>query len=219
MSEHVDGWIPELVLGTLDPSTRESVEGHLEGCARCAAELVSVGEAFSALAVSLPPVRPHPVARTNLIASLVDEPREQRPAHRFGDLIDKLAGFFDVTVERARALVDLIDVPAAWTRGPADGVTLIHLEPGARFAAVDAGFVRVAPGATFPHHRHVGGELVLVLQGAFVEQDGTVVRSGEGQDLAVGTRHSFTALPDQECILAVLIWDGLDFAPPTQADG
>jgi anti-sigma factor ChrR (cupin superfamily) len=76
---------------------------------------------------------------------------------------------------------------------------------------VDAGFVRLAPGATFPYHRHIGGELVLLIEGSFIEDDGTVVRAGEGQDLAAGTSHSFTAPPDAGCILAVLIWQGLDF--------
>jgi putative transcriptional regulator len=233
MSEHVDGWIPELVLGTLDAPTRATVEVHLEQCARCAAEVDSMNEAFSALAFSAPPERPHPAARTRLLAALLDEPRPEsdqaereqagreqagRSVDRFRAVLDKLARFFDVPIERARALVALIDEPAAWTRGPAEGVVLIHLEAGTRYAGVDAGFVRVSPGATFPHHRHVGGELVLVLQGSFAEQDGTVVVAGESQDLAAGTRHSFTALPEEDCILAVLIWDGLDFAPPAQAD-
>ena len=85
---------------------------------------------------------------------------------------------------------------------------------GGRFASTDVGFVLMAPGATFAHHGHVGGELVLVLEGGFVEDDGTLVRAGQLQDLAAGTRHSFTALPDEGCILAVIIRDGLDFAPP-----
>jgi putative transcriptional regulator len=110
-------------------------------------------------------------------------------------------------------LVQLVDEPAAWSRGPADGIKLVDIDVGGRFATADVGFVLMAPGATFPHHCHVGGELVLVLEGGFVEDDGTVVRAGQLQDLAAGTRHSFTAL-GEGCILAVIIREGLDFAPP-----
>jgi putative transcriptional regulator len=208
VSEHVDAWISELVLGTLDPPTRATVEGHIESCARCAAEVVAMGEALSGLAVSLPPERPEPTARTNLLMSLSDDPQ---PPRRLASVVERVAGFFEVSIERARALLALIDEPAAWTRGPADGVNLIHLEAGPRYAGVDAGFVRLAPGATFPYHRHVGGELVLLIEGSFTEDDGTVVRAGEGQDLAADTSHSFTAPPEAGCILAVLIWEGLDF--------
>ena len=79
-----------------------------------------------------------------------------------------------------------------------------------RIAAADAGFVRVAPGATFPHHLHVGGEVVLVLEGGFVDEDGTVVRRGGEQEFAAGTSHFFVALPEG-CVFAAVIWDGLDF--------
>jgi anti-sigma factor ChrR (cupin superfamily) len=216
MNEHIDDWIPELVLGTLDGPTRTMVEVHLESCDRCAAEVVAMGEALSFIPLSLPPERPPRTARTNLLASVVQDQRvrEQRPlGDRFGGLIDRLAAFFDMNIERARALAELVSEPAAWSRGPADGINLIHLQGGPRVAGADVGFVIMRPGAIFPHHRHVGGELVLVVEGGFVEDDGTVVRSGESQDLALDTSHSFAALPEG-CVLAVVIWDGLDFAEP-----
>lgn len=216
MNEHVDDWIPELVLGTLDHATRATVEVHLEHCGRCAAEVAAMGEALSLVGLALPPERPHATVRTNVLAAIVAEKgdREERTESRFGAIIDRVASFFEVTRERAKRLLALIDEPTAWTRGPAEGINLIDLQAGPRFAGADPGFVRVRPGATFPHHRHVGGELVLVIQGGFVEPDGTVYRAGGGQDLAVGTSHYFTALPGEDCILAVIIWDGLDFTPP-----
>jgi putative transcriptional regulator len=216
MNEHVDGWIPELVLGTLDGPTRATVEVHLEGCDRCAAEVIAMGEALSVIALSLPPERPHPAVLTNVLTSVIEEQQrrgERTLRDRFGALVERLAAFFEVTSDRARTLVELVDEPAAWSRGPAEGINLIHLQAGARFALADVGFVRMAPGATFPHHRHVGGELVLVLEGGFVEDDGTVVLSGATQDLAAGTSHSFVALPEG-CVLAVIIRDGLDFGGP-----
>jgi len=210
MNEHVDGWIPELVLGTLDDPTRASVEGHLASCDRCAAEVVAMDQALCAMAISLPPRRPHPAARTSLLASIAEEEAQDAQADRFGALTGRLADFFELPLRRVRALVELIDDPAAWSRGPADGIKLIHLHAGPRFADADPGFVILEPGATFPHHRHVGGELVLVLEGSFVDADGAVLRAGDTQDLASDTSHFFVA-QDQGCILAVIIRDGLDF--------
>lgn len=213
MSEHVDGWIPELVLGTLDGPMRATVELHLEDCDRCAAEVVALGEALSVLALSLTPEAPLPTTRTSVLASVVEEQqrREGRAEPgRFAAFVDRLAAFFDVTRERARALVELLAEPAAWTPGPAEGVLLIHLEPGVRFAGADAGFVRMAPGARFPRHRHIGDEFALVLEGGFVEEGGNVVRSGECHDLDAGTSHGFVALPGEGCIFAAVVREGIE---------
>lgn len=215
MTEHVDGWLPDLVLGTLDDPTRAMVELHLEQCDRCSAEVVALTDALSDVALSIPPQQPSRTGLTRVLTSIIEEEQRDAPerAPRFGALTERLARFFEVTVERVNALVQLVDEPAAWSRGPAEGIKLVDIDVGGRFAAADVGFVLMAPEATFPHHRHVGGELVLVLEGAFIEDDGTVVRAGELQDLAANTRHSFKAL-GEGCILAVIIREGLDFAAP-----
>ncbi|HYU16351.1 MAG TPA: zf-HC2 domain-containing protein, partial [Candidatus Acidoferrum sp.] len=100
MSDHVDVWIPELVMGTLDGPTRTTVELHLRTCDRCAAEAVAMGEALSALALSLPPERPSATLRTRVLSSIVEE--QQRRDRRFEEgrfhgFVDRLAEFFDVT--------------------------------------------------------------------------------------------------------------------------
>jgi quercetin dioxygenase-like cupin family protein len=117
-----------------------------------------------------------------------------------------------------KTLLELVDEPAAWRRGAADGITLIDFRGGTRVAGADAGFVRLAPDATFPHHRHIGGEVVLVLEGGFVDEDGTIVRRGDAQEFAAGTSHFFVALPEG-CLFAAVIWDGLDFAARSTSSG
>ncbi|HWM86600.1 MAG TPA: cupin domain-containing protein [Kofleriaceae bacterium] len=221
MNEHIDAWISDLVIGTLDGATRAAVEAHLEECDRCAGEVVAATEALTSVAMSLPPERPHPSVFTNVLASIAEqEPRPEggTASDRFADLVDRLVELFDLTRERVSTLLELVDEPAAWRRGAADGITLIDFQGGARIAAADAGFVRVAPGVTFPHHRHVGGEVVLVLEGGLVDEDGTVVRRGEAQEFAAGTSHFFVALAEG-CVFAAVIWDGLDFAAPSTSSG
>jgi putative transcriptional regulator len=213
-SAHVDDWIPELVLGTLDQDTRATVEEHLHRCERCSAEAAAMGEALSLMALSLPAEPPHPTVRTSVLASVVEEQerragRRAEPA-RFSAFVDQVARFFDVTSGRARALLALLDEPAAWTPGPGRGIQLMHIQAGARFAAADAGFVRMAPGARFPQHRHVGDELGLVLEGGLIDEDGTVARAGETHDREAGSAHHFIALPDEGCVFAAVVEDGIE---------
>lgn len=218
MTDHIDEWIPDLVLGTLDGAARDQVQGHLEACARCSAEVADATAAIADMALPLPPVRPHPSVFTSLLASIAaGEPRPEGPtaADRFADLTDRVAELFDLARERVRALLDLIDEPTAWRAGKVAGIRLLDLRGGAALAGADAGLVRLDPGVTFPYHRHVGGEAVLVLEGGFVGDDGAVTARGEGLTFAVETAHAFTAGPEG-CLFAVVIWDGLDFtaAPP-----
>ena len=180
MSHHVDGWIPELVLGTLEEPARAEVEQHIESCHRCAAEAAAAHEALSLLALALPPEPPSPTARTGLLASIVEEQQRNGRRGQRGRLAvfaEQVARFFDLSRERASALLELVLDPGAWTAGPARGISLIHLTPGPQFAGTDSGLVRMAPGARFPRHRHVGQELGLILEGGFTDADGRVVRA------------------------------------------
>jgi putative transcriptional regulator len=221
MSEHVDGWIPELVLGTLEEPARAEVEEHIESCRRCAAEAASAQEALSLLALALPPELPSATARTGLLASIVEE--EQRSGRRgergrLAAFADQVARFFDLSRERASALLELALDPGAWTPGPARGISLIHLTAGPQFAGTDSGLVRMAPGARFPRHRHLGHELGFILEGGFTDADGRVVRAGDHHDLSAGTSHDFVALPEG-CIFAAVVHEGLEFMEPISMDG
>jgi anti-sigma factor ChrR (cupin superfamily) len=73
----------------------------------------------------------------------------------------------------------------------------------------DVGFVRVEPGVRFPYHIHKGKETALILQGGVREDDDTIYQTG---DLYVATvdAHSFTALPGEPLIYAVVVW-GVEF--------
>ena len=70
------------------------------------------------------------------------------PLERFAA---RFAALFDVTVDRAREILGLIERAASWET-PAPGVGLVHFDGGPACAAADCGFVRLAPGTAFPFH-------------------------------------------------------------------
>jgi putative transcriptional regulator len=112
-------------------------------------------------------------------------------------------------------VLDLADAPAL----PIDPAAYTWQEPhpGLRLAVVrvDAkrGFVAqllwARPGARLPLHRHHGDENVLVLQGAFRDEDG---RYGPGQVARrrAGSIHSVEALPGPDCISYVVSYGDIE---------
>lgn len=160
-------------------------------------------EAMTSLSLALPPVAPPPGLRARLLATAV------RPEHRFAPFAARFARLIDVAHERARELLTSLARPEVW-QGFLPGVELVHLEGGPAVAGADVGFVRVAAGAVFPEHRHLGEERVIVLQGAYIDSDGAVVRAGDTLTLPAGSSHSFVAAPGPDLIYAVVV-GGVEF--------
>ena len=76
----------------------------------------------------------------------------------------------DVLVDRAKQLLDLVDIPDSWEAGPCEGSGLVHFDAGPATAGADCGFVRVKPGVRFPWHEHQGLETSLVQESASIEE-------------------------------------------------
>jgi hypothetical protein len=94
-----------------------------------------------------------------------------------------------------RRLLDDIDLASSWVAGPSPSSRLYHIQPGPAILAVDgiAGFVKVEPGATFPRHKHIGPEHVLVLQGGFTDETAATTWPATTANLGAGTAHDFVA--------------------------
>ncbi|PAU65865.1 anti-sigma factor [Pseudomonas sp. PIC25] len=58
-----------------------------------------------------------------------------------------------------------------WVASPQEGVERVMLDRLGEEKARATSIVRYAPGSSFPHHLHPGGEEVLVLSGTFSEED------------------------------------------------
>ena len=201
---HVRELLPAYALGALEGDEASRVERALAEDPVLAAELDALLEAGADLVAALPPEAPDPAVRARLLASV--EGRFARFAARFAQL-------FDVTLERARDLLAMADVPSAWEAGPGPGSALLHFAAGPRYASADAGFVRLAPGMTFPWHRHHGHEHCLVLAGEAVDSMCGTMRPGDEATADGGTEHEFRTVGDEPYVFAVRVF-GVDFDVP-----
>lgn len=202
---HVDDLLTDYVLGALSTDERAAVAAHLDGCARCRVEADALAEDLAAAAALAPAVAPSPAVKARVLASI-------DAANRFERFVDVVASLCDVAQEQASALLSAIDDASRWLFGPADGVELFHIDAGPARADAIVGFTRIAPGKSFPQHAHVGDEVVVVLQGSYVEPDGTVRRTGDRVEMKAGTAHSFTARPGPPLVYLVVVDKGITFA-------
>ena len=160
-------------------------------------------EGAETLALAVDAVAPLPALRSRLERSLAQ-------THRFDDLEDVVASLADVSIDRARALLLQLDAPGTtWEPGPAPGIELVHFEGGPRVRDAVTGFVRHAPGSTFPEHDHVGDESVLVLQGAFEDSDGVVYRSGDVAARGPCSSHSYRAVGPLPLVTMAVVQGGV----------
>jgi hypothetical protein len=131
---------------------------------------------------------------------------------RFAPQLDGIARLADLAGEALFALLRRIDEPDGWNDGP-PGIRYFHFSPGPAAAAPEAGVVRMRPGALFPRHRHVGGEVSLVLEGILIDDAGD--RHGPGSVLssAAGSEHAYGAGPGRDLVL-ISLHGGIAFTDP-----
>lgn len=161
-----------------------------------------LAEALSAL---VPNPRPPPqLLRERLLGTV------SRPRLRFAPLFGALADLFDLSDSALADLFEHSASPDAWSGTPLAGVSLLHLQGGPRVAQADCGLVRLAAGARFPMHEHLGHERVLVLEGGYHDEPSGIVRkAGDLHEMPAGSRHAYTAWPEQPLLLAVTVVAGV----------
>ena len=132
----------------------------------------------------IPPVAPSADVKARLLASV--------GGGRFERFVDRMTSLFDVSVDRARELLALVERTASWEH-PIPGVSLIHFKGGPACANADCGFVRIAAGCKFPWHTHRGEEVNLILVGTASDAEGKVFRAGDEIVEQQGSAHDLTA--------------------------
>lgn len=145
-------------------------------------------DVIAALVDDLAPVAPDASLRTRIL----DAARGPGRLHRFAD---KLAALIDVTIDKARELLDRATDASLWERDLMPGMDALWVEGGPAATQCIRGFARLSAGQPFPDHRHLGDESTLVLEGAMLESGGAVVRPGEVLDMPEGSEHAYSAAP------------------------
>jgi len=125
---------------------------------------------------------------------------------RFSPLFDKLTRLFDLSADALRALFARAANESEWAPGPLPWVSLFHFQGGPAVAGLDTGFVRFKKGMPHPQHRHLGRELVLVLDGGYFDhQEQRWYRPGDIHDMSEGTKHALQMSADRDVLLAVVM--------------
>jgi hypothetical protein len=137
---------------------------------------------------------------TELRARLVDTVAGPR---RFASLAGAIGRITALGADAVAALLAKIDEAAAWTDSPIPGVRFFHFTPGAGATFVEAGFVRLRPGARFPFHRHVGHEVTFVVDGLLHDR-GQVYGPSSVVESAPGTEHDYAAGPGRDLVIVSL---------------
>jgi putative transcriptional regulator len=172
--------LPLYALGALDPDEATAVEAAIAADPALADEL----DGYLAMA---PEATPSPDLEARLMASI--------GAGKHDSFSVRMSALLDVTVDRARELLGLIERKASWVN-PVPGIHLVHFDGGPAYAAADCGFVRIEPGCTFPTHTHRGEEISLVLEGSMRDIDGKVLSPGDELVQTDGSEHHLVAGPE-----------------------
>lgn len=208
MTGDIHELLPLYALGILEADEQTTVERAIAQDPALATELAAyqrttraLGDAIGAAAL---PVQPSPEVQHRLMASV--------GAGRFEAFSARISTLFDVTLDRARELLGLIERPASWVP-QIPGIHLVHFDGGPAAAAADCGFIRVASGAMFPPHTHLGEEAVTVLAGRMHDvTNDRVVGAGEDYLQAEGTDHYLVCVSQEDCIFASRAMNGIAVA-------
>ena len=195
MTGDVRELLPLYALGILEADEAGAVERAIAGDAALAAELASYQQTAGAIGTALEPVAPAPEVKQRLLASV--------GGGRFEAFAARLGRMYDVTLERAREILGLIERPASWIPQVVPGISFVDFEGGPATAGADCGFVRLTPGTVFPPHTHIGEEATTILSGQI--HDPVHNRTlGPGEDclMTPGTTHYWVCIGDEDCIYA-----------------
>ncbi len=112
--------------------------------------------------------------------------------------------------------MDLDRVSFRPTRHPGIEIHFYHRDKASGHAAV---MIRMAPGASYPRHRHRGPEELLILQGGFEDEHGSY---GEGEFVRYedGSIHHPRALQEgPPCVFFAIAAEGIDLTLSPEEEG
>jgi putative transcriptional regulator len=192
--------LPLYALDALDDGEAREVERAVAADPELAAELAAYRATAHHMLADVASIQPAAEVKTRLMASI--------GAGRLERFANRMASLFDVTVDRARELLGLVERSASWET-PVPGIGLVHFDGGPACATADCGFIRVAPGCTFPWHTHRGEEVSVILTGKLHDASGRVLGPGDELVQAMGSQHDVRA-GDEEVIFVARAFGGIE---------
>lgn len=160
-------------LDALPPEEARAVEDHLDLCDVCRLEVESLRATVAALGTAVPGERPDPSLRARLLDGARGTPA---PAQIWKTWMSNVTGSAEYLARASEGVWEKTGFPGVETRrlfvdADGDRATLL---------------IRMAPGATYPGHRHRGPEECLVLEGDLLAGD-TLMRAGDYRRAAAGS--------------------------------
>ncbi|GAC1352877.1 MAG: hypothetical protein NVSMB1_20220 [Polyangiales bacterium] len=208
---HVIERLGEYALGTLSPIEVRSIEAHLSQCARCSKEAREVREAIALLGLTPSLVDPHPNTRARVLAAA-------NGRGRLAGAAEDIAHFFEISIEKAHALLDEIDDPKARVPLRLQGVGAVGFCAGGDYRSAEAALVHFATALKWPLHRHRGKESMLVIEGALRPDNGLTYGPGSLIVHETGSEHAFEIVNNEPCICGVILYEGIEMPPGTPVD-
>ena len=148
-------------------------------------------------------VPPPPSGLGRLLAAVEELPL------RYAPFFDRLSDLWDLPEELVRERLLSAKQPGAFSRTGIPGVRRLRISGGPRRADAALELLRLAPGTRFPTHRHLGEELVLVLEGSYCDA-GRRYGPGAEQRMAPGSAHALEVTRPEPCV-ATVVSGGIEF--------
>ncbi|MDX2052923.1 MAG: cupin domain-containing protein [Polyangiaceae bacterium] len=176
---------------------RESFEGEEASSAPDEKLLSSLAQ----LPAALPKVPPSDAVLARLMAQVEELP------HRYAPFLPRIATLLELDEAAAEKLLSGAAEASAWRFGGLPGLRTFDVTGGPSLGAAQTFFIRFAPGARLPEHRHEGREQVLILEGGYREYSGKVYEAGDLHEMAAGSTHGFVVFPNEPCV-ALAVYRG-----------
>jgi quercetin dioxygenase-like cupin family protein len=217
-------------VGALSPA--ESVgwfrEHCAQGCAICTAAVAEVAQLFEQLLLAAPPIQAPPAVRARLLAAVrADGAREAAPPAPAAEEIpaEEIPAEEIPAEEIPAEEIPAEEIPAeeiqVWKRWTTTEPSKFHIVPSSqgwqptavpgidvRALHVDEArdavtmLIRMAPGTSYPRHRHGGDEECFVIRGVLKIED-HVLRAGDYQFAPRGSIHGVQST-DEGCMLLIV---------------
>lgn len=205
----------DFAVGQLHPFRRWLVEAHLELCSTCRAEAGQAarlgGAWFDTLDASSSPDLSEPAEAGEGDAAVVPDVWSQLEAKVLVEAsLGRRPAWPEMSLpESVRREIESAALHPDWVAvgESSSRVVRVALDPEEE---LEFFLVRTPAGGTFPQHRHLGGEDLLVLSGSLRDDFGTL-RAGDLGHYPSGSSHAPVIGTDVECFAMSCVRGGLDF--------